>query len=253
MRPFSRRFLLAALAWAALAVPPAVSALDGGRPPVRLVAPRAGETLAAGATAELEWAPLASFSRLSRIDEWEAFLSLDGGATYPVRITPHLDQDLRRVRFQVPSVPVQDARILLRFGDERRETAVELPQRFAIAASPVMERGFLLDRVAPARGEPALPGHSGVVAWVEGTRRGGSLRRVVADEMPGLRERLNPPSTPPEAAVLASGPAPRQPPASAPGRRTVPSPAGGTSSRFRPDAGPPLSFDILLLTQRQNE
>ena len=38
-------------------------------------------------------------------EEWEAFLSFDGGATYPVRITPHLDLELRRVRWQVPAIP----------------------------------------------------------------------------------------------------------------------------------------------------
>jgi hypothetical protein len=135
MRGSSRFLILALLVWAVLAFAPAGFAREEGAS-VQLVAPRAGATLAAGSTAELEWAPLALFDRFPKVEEWEAFLSLDGGATYPVRITPHLDQDLRRVRWQVPPIPTRDARILLRFGDERRETAVELPERFAIAASP---------------------------------------------------------------------------------------------------------------------
>jgi hypothetical protein len=41
--------------------------------------------------------------------EWEAFLSLDGGRTYPVRITPHLDLSIRRrFHFQVPAFPTRD-------------------------------------------------------------------------------------------------------------------------------------------------
>src|ERR1043165_4959627 len=103
----------------ALSLAPAGFARETGAS-IRLVAPRAGATLAAGSTAELEWAPNEPFADLPQVEEWEAFLSVDGGATYPVRITPHLDQDLRRIQFQVPSLPTADARILLRFGDERR-------------------------------------------------------------------------------------------------------------------------------------
>ncbi|HKH49127.1 MAG TPA: hypothetical protein VKM72_31050 [Thermoanaerobaculia bacterium] len=185
MRTAGRLLLLFSLAWAALWATPACFAEQEG-PPVRLVSPRAGATLVVGTTAELEWAPLALFPDLSEVEEWEAFLSLDGGATYPVRITPHLDQDLRRVRWQVPDLPTADASILLRFGDEQRETAVELPSRFSIAASPVLPDALLpLARQVAAPGEPALPGRAGVVAWVEGSRRGGSLRQVVAMEASG--------------------------------------------------------------------
>jgi hypothetical protein len=208
--------------------------------------------------AELEWTPLEPFNQFSKIEEWEAFLSLDGGATYPVRITPHLDQDLRRVRWQVPPFPTKDARILLRFGDEREETAVELPQRFAITASPalfpVLEKTFTLVRSAISPGEPALPGHAGVVAWVEGSRRGGSLRQVVAAEGLGFRERFDPPATHPEAAVLASEPDPPQLQEILPGRGTS---TALTDNRraalLRSGAGPSLTSDILLLIQRQNE
>jgi hypothetical protein len=248
MRCLSRLLLLI---WLALGLASAGFAGEAGAP-VRLVAPRAGATLAAGSMAELEWTPAEPFAGLSQVEEWEAFLSLDGGATYPVRITPHLDQDLRRIHFQVPPVPTADARILLRFGDERRETAVELPERFAIEASPVQT--FLLTHRAAIPGEPALPGQAGVVAWVEGSRRGGSLRQVVATEMPGFQEGLHPLETHDEAAVLASEPVPPQSPdfMAADGTATT-QPAGNRSVRTRAGTGPSLSFDLLLLTQRQNE
>src|SRR3954469_8939569 len=180
--------------------------------PIQLVAPQAGALLVAGSTAELEWAPSGSFPLLPGVEEWEAFLSLDGGATYPMRITPHLDQDLRRIRFQVPPIPTADARILLRFGDERRETVVELPERFAITAAPVAapEEMFPLAWTAFAAGEPALPGHAGVVSWVEGSRRGGGLRQVVATEPPGLHAQPSLCETHAESAVLDTPPAQAQ-------------------------------------------
>jgi hypothetical protein len=251
MRSSSRLLTLVWIAWSFLVLVPAVFAGEVGAS-VQLVAPRAGATLAAGSMAELEWAPLEPFARFSRVEEWEAFLSLDGGATYPVRITPHLDQDLRRVRWQVPSFPTADARILLRFGDEHRETAVELPQRFSIV--PFLEKTFLLARPASTRGEPALPGHNGVVAWVEGSRRGGSLRQVVAAEGLSLRARLARPVSHGEVAVLASEPDPPQLPEILPGHGTATVlPDGRQTALLRSGAGPSLAFDILLLIQRQNE
>src|SRR3954453_15866512 len=121
-----RHFFLLALALGAVA--PAAG-LTGH---VGLEAPRAGEVLRAGGTAELAGEPRGAFAR-GQAEEWEAFLSFDGGATYPVRITPHLDLKLRRVRWQVPAIPTDDARLLLRFGDERQENLVELAQRLPLS------------------------------------------------------------------------------------------------------------------------
>jgi hypothetical protein len=253
MRCSSRLPVLAWIAWAVLAFAPAGFA-QGTGVPVRLVAPQAGATLAGGSMAELEWAPGTGFSSVPRVEEWEAFLSLDGGATYPLRITPHLDQDLRRVRFRVPPIPTADARILLRFGDERRETAVELPGRFAIAGSPILESAFTFPRRAASAGEPALPGQAGVVAWVEGSRRGGGLRQVVADASLGLRERLAPPETRGEAAVLVAGPAsPQSQDSLSEDRAATAPPEGRRTALARSGTSPPRSSDILLLIQRQNE
>ncbi len=251
MRRSARPLVLAWLAWAVLAFAPPGLARERGVP-VQLLAPRAGAVLAGGSTAELEWAPHAGFARFPAVEEWEAFLSLDGGATYPVRITPHLDQDLRRVRFQVPPIPTAEARILLRFGDEQRETAIELPERFAIVASPALRSSFTLSLRAPAPGEPALPGRAGVVAWVEGSRRGGELRQVVADPPPVWGDRLNPPESQGGTAVLASDPAPPQLSAPLPEARAGP-PLLASRDRALARAGPALAFDILLLIQRQNE
>jgi hypothetical protein len=223
---------------------------------VRLEAPRAGETLRAGDTVELAWAPREPFAApdaLGHAEEWEAFLSFDGGATYPVRITPHLDLELRRVRWQVPAIPTNDARLLLRFGDERHETRVELPQRFAIAAAhwaaPLFGGGA---RLAARPGEPALPGQPGVVAWVEGSRRGGALRAVVAAPPPSLEAALRTPAECYREVGLATEDAPAQLTALPAASGTAPPvPRRSLSAAGAPASLPPL--DILLLTQRQNE
>jgi hypothetical protein len=225
--------------------------------PVRLVAPAAGATLAAGDTAELEWAPLAGFDRLAEVEEWEAFLSLDGGATYPVRITPHLDQDLRRIRWQVPPFPSRDARILLRFGDEHRETAVEVPARFSIAAPPagLPGLGSVLSFASRSvtRGEPALPGHAGVVFWVEGSRRGGALRQRLAEGPAGLAAHcvLLPLAHGEIAEISPLGPESPEPTLA--GRAAVVSSASRHAVRTRDRARALPGSDLLLLIQRQNE
>jgi hypothetical protein len=239
----------------ALALVLAAAPAAAGQEPalVRLAAPQAGEILTGGGTAELAWVPQGPFERLDHVEEWEAFLSFDGGATYPVRITPHLDRDLQRVRWQVPAIPTRDARLLLRFGDERRETYVELPQRFTIAEAPWALPLFGGAAPTTSRGEPALPGHPGVVAWVEGSRQGGSLRPRVATGPPALKETIRTPTSHSEAAILGSAPWPTGSPAAA-------TTSAGTAvlfpQRSRHTSGVAAirpSFDILLLTQRQNE
>jgi len=142
-------------------------------PPVHLVAPVEGTALIGGATAAIEWAPAPGFQALEA-EEWEAFLSVDGGASYPWRITPHLDADLHRFFWKVPNLPADNVRLLVRFGDEENEVGIELPQRLSIHRSPVVQpTPTVLSRVA---GEAARPGDTGVAHWVEGDRRGGSTR-----------------------------------------------------------------------------
>ncbi|HYL06108.1 MAG TPA: hypothetical protein VE075_08700, partial [Thermoanaerobaculia bacterium] len=133
---------------------------------VELLSPRPAVPLVAGTTAVLQWTPLLGLTGLPAKEEWEAFLSLDGGRSYTFRITPHLDSDLQRTLWEVPGVASADVRLLLRFGDERRETVIELPQRFTITAAPGPFLA-LAPRVAFARrrGEAARPEDAGVAAW----------------------------------------------------------------------------------------
>jgi len=140
---------------------------------VEIVSPAAGATLAAGSRALVEWRPAPGAT--PAFEEWEAFLSLDGGASWPFRLTPHLDRARSRFEVELPPVPAERALLLLRFGDEREEAELAapvelrlLPARGALAASR--------PRLAAAPGESARPGGAGVVGWVDGPRDG---RRTV--------------------------------------------------------------------------
>jgi hypothetical protein len=265
----SRRFLAVAVglflaAMAGLGTTTAASAdvasmadtAGGTAASVRLLSPGDGAVLMEGTTAILDWMPLARLAREKRWKEWEAFLSVDDGATYPVRITPHLDRDVRRLTFKVPSLPTRYARVLLRVGDARREQAYELPQRFTITAVPgasgAAERVALARRVRQ-RGESARPGDRGVVAWVEGSRRGGQLCEVVAEDPVRAEPAFSfPAGSPAPAAVAALPPPSGAPPGAEPEIRAT-APPSRNAQAARLQASLPGSADILLLTKRQNE
>lgn len=138
-----------------------------------LLAPRDGEVLRGGTQATVSWsaAELPGF-----VEEWEAFLSVDGGRYYGYRITPHLDLDRRMFTFEVPNVETADARILIRAGNEGREIELQTAQTFvierdharALAAAP-------LEIVESERGESAREGERGVIEWIDGNRDGSAL------------------------------------------------------------------------------
>lgn len=140
--------------------------------PVELIRPMPGEVLVGGREATVAWRPLRELADLG-IDEWEAFLSFDGGRHWPVRITPHLDIELSTFRFVVPHIPSDDVRLMLRFGDERRETGYILPMTLR---SVVIQGSWTPPPTAAGSpGEAARPGVPGVVLWVEGDRAGREL------------------------------------------------------------------------------
>jgi hypothetical protein len=204
----------------------------------RLVAPAAGAELEAGSVASITWEGLAL---PEHADEWEAFLSLDGGRTWPLRITPHLDISIRFFEFRVPDFPSHDARVLLRFGDERREMEMVAPQSFAIAQGPF--------RAAPPPHLVLSRGERGVVAWVEGSRSGGDLREVVAvdpdAEIRGVRAAghlVLPPGAPVSARQTLAPPAASPDPA--------PRPVFRTPER---DGPRPAPVPVRLLIRRFNE
>lgn len=154
----------------------ALTAFAANASTLRLVEPRAGATLRGGSQATIEWN---AGALPAHAEEWEAFLSLDGGAYYAFRITPHLDLDLRRFTWIVPNVDTHNARLLIRTGDERRETLFEFPAIFSIAHDANADQ-VVRHLVRFGRGEAAREGDSAVLSWADGARNGAGVTQQVA-------------------------------------------------------------------------
>lgn len=103
-------------------------------------------------------------------EEWEAFLSADGGAHYAVRITPHLDASIRAFRFRVPNVSTHDARIILRTGDEVHERIFAIPRSFTIEAGYMRLDLGAATVSTEAFGESARFDDDHVVEWCDAGR-----------------------------------------------------------------------------------
>ena len=204
--------------------------------PITLSAPAPEATLRGGTFATLAW----SVERLPpQAEEWEAFLSIDGGQHYPFRITPHLDLALQGVTWLVPNVDARDARILIRMGNEREERAFALPQRFAIerdARAPL----------PPLRATPASGAEEGVVAWAEGDRQATRVAQAASVEPPGAMRSLHVARAEEAAPADAKRWRPAaEPHAHASARLSSTHPRDGDSSSSH-------NPDILLLSRRRN-
>lgn len=171
--------LVAALGGTAALAAPAREHLPAPADAVRWLAPLDGAMLPAGGTTELAFELGAGWEGAPALREWEVFLSVDGGRTWSVRLTPHLDLATTRIAVRLPDLVTGDARLLLRIGDERIEYEQLVPVALEIRASG----GPRLDRAAPARpsferGEAGRPGRRGVALWATAERTGGSYRWV---------------------------------------------------------------------------
>jgi len=209
---------------------------------LRLLAPATGTTLRGGSFAELRW----SAAELpAPAEEWEAFLSIDGGKYYAFRVTPHLEIELQRFTFIVPNVDTRDARILIRVGNEVHETHFELRGSFSIARDSKAE--LVLPRTLRfERGEAAREGDPGVVGWADGARDGSGVTQQSASGVPAPSfERLT---------ILTS-----EEPAEVPaGEETVEAPAVAAArcvannTHARKAEPLPVSVDLLLVCRRRN-
>jgi hypothetical protein len=72
----------------------------------------------------------------AEIEEFELLLSLDGGRSYGLRLTPRLDPATRELSWEVPNLPAGDARIRLRVGVRGREIESTVSAPFVILGSP---------------------------------------------------------------------------------------------------------------------
>ena len=160
---------------------------------VRLVAPAPGTHLVAGGKITIAWEPGVEFAiveQRSELEEWELFLSYDDGRSWPVRLTPHLDAERRRFETTLPEIASDTVRFMMRIGNERIESEIELAGRWRIEPGRFV-RGAGMQALAGVRfrGESARTGGAGTVAWLEGTRVGGELRwRTHDDRRPSAHD-----------------------------------------------------------------
>lgn len=101
--------------------------------PSGFLTPGHGETLAGGDSVEVRWSQPCG----GAATEAELVLSLDGGRTFPIRITPEMSPCAGRFRWRVPDLESSRARLALRTGsgedsDDERLTLVG--DEFAIVA-----------------------------------------------------------------------------------------------------------------------
>ena len=127
-------FILAAMIALALAARPG-AAIGAGA--VTLDVPG---VVTAGQTVVLRWSKLPA-----EAEELEIVLSLDGGGSYHVRVSPELEAREREYRWRVPDLPTRHARLMLRMGGEEGERAGALSREFLIVhaeGAPRPELGF---------------------------------------------------------------------------------------------------------------
>ena len=94
----------------------------------------------AGQTVVLRWSALPE-----AVEELEIVLSLDGGGSYHVRVSPELEAHEGEYRWRVPDLPTRHARLMLRMGGAEGERMGALSPEFRIVHAegvPRVELGF---------------------------------------------------------------------------------------------------------------
>lgn len=209
--------------------------------PLRLIAPANQTVLRGGHFVTLQW----EADALGKdVEEWEAFASINGGRYYSVRLTPHLDIAIQHFEVLIPNVDSNDVRFLIRTGNERSETIIELPQRLRIEADLSARFALIGQIVAASPPEAARPDEPPVTLWATGDRNGRGVQfemaaipshvsaqiRVRAEE----HTTILPQRARQDAVVLLSSVAPRQ------------------QCAHAADHALPTPADVLLLCSRMN-
>jgi hypothetical protein len=110
--------------------------MASAQPSAFLVAP-GGERLEPGSEQKVRWNLDPSTARGR--DEMELVLSLDGGRTFPVRLTGRISPRTRSAAWRVPALSTERATLALRMGtdeDADAEEIVAVSEPFAIASAP---------------------------------------------------------------------------------------------------------------------
>ena len=101
--------------------------------------PGPGEALVPGSHVEILWSPHCQREDDRVLDEAELVLSLDGGITFPIRISGEISPCASRFQWRVPALPSSSARLGLRIGEKGWEEAERidvLSAPFAILPDP---------------------------------------------------------------------------------------------------------------------
>jgi hypothetical protein len=104
----------------------------------------------AGTTVPVAWSFAADAA--PGFGEMELILSLDGGRSFPIRVTRDLDPRTFALAWRVPALPTGQARLALRAGDGEEpdnETILLVSEGFSIEADP----GLPLEATFVERGE----------------------------------------------------------------------------------------------------
>jgi hypothetical protein len=111
MRACRAAVVLSALLFAVCAAP--ISAQVNG---ASMQSPAAGQSLAPGSVVEVRWGSLCAAGM--KADEAELVLSVDGGATFPIRVSHELSPCETRYLWRVPVLATGRARLGVRTGHE---------------------------------------------------------------------------------------------------------------------------------------
>jgi hypothetical protein len=134
------RVLLATIfAMALSAAPQLVStASAGGTYSATLISPRVGQVLYPGQHIRVEWTSVLPNINLGAC-EMEVWLSVDGGRTFPMWISPWLNAKAQSFDWTVPNMLTNAAVLDIRFGCEQFYPETYAPQpasTFVIAKAP---------------------------------------------------------------------------------------------------------------------
>jgi hypothetical protein len=88
--------------------------------------PSSGESLAPGSVIQVAWRSACESDLPPAFDEAELVLSLDGGLTYPIRVSRELDPCESTISWRVPALAAGSARLALRLGEESEWESEEI-------------------------------------------------------------------------------------------------------------------------------
>ena len=138
----------------------------------RFLAPAAGDVLASGVTHEVRW----ESPCLSERDggEKEVLLSVDGGRTFPIRVTAELPACAMSFRWKIPAVSSDDAQLAVRVGRDGHPESEEIAfvsAPFRITAYTTAEDSELTEGTSERWTEQALH-EIGAEGLLDGALRG---------------------------------------------------------------------------------